>query len=445
MPDLIQEQLKTVGVAHVIVELKPLTSRSASGRESLALAGAGGGGTSLGISATSLERHFVSSELSQESFLLRAAARKATGGGAGGGGRRGRAALHAESLEAAVASAPTPPKMRVYPNLGLMFGTVDRAGLKALRDDDSVAAVSGAPPISLIRPVSAKAATLSGSVTWGLKRLGITQLWDSGLTGAGILVGHLDTGVNGKHPALKSAIGEFAEFDLLGNLVPNAKAHDTDQHGTHTAGTIAGRKVTSTAFGVAPGETRQRHRHRGGSGHRAHPGGNGLGRRPSSPNPEHVAGIARVPRGFPALGPDLALEMSSRSSPWETRDRGRAGHPAIMSKSFRSGPVTRATWFPTSHRASNSSNPVNCSCPTSSRRGWGSSRAYRVADLPRWTAPRWPRRISPGSRPCYSKRSRRRRPIRSRRRSSVPANSRRPWPWNARTVGFPTDPVLWVY
>ena len=90
-------------------------------------------------------------------------------------------------------------------------------------------------------------------MTWGLKRLGITQLWDSGLTGAGILVGHLDTGVDGKHPALKSAIGEFAEFDLLGNLVPNAKAHDTDQHGTHTAGTIAGRKVTSTAFGVAPG------------------------------------------------------------------------------------------------------------------------------------------------------------------------------------------------
>ena len=30
------------------------------------------------------------------------------------------------------------------------------------------------------------------------------------------------------------------------------RPHDTDEHGTHTAGTITGRKVGSTAFGVAP-------------------------------------------------------------------------------------------------------------------------------------------------------------------------------------------------
>ena len=43
------------------------------------------------------------------------------------------------------------------------------------------------------------------------------------MTGKGVLVGHLDTGVDGKHPALKKAIAAFAEFDFLGDPVPGAK------------------------------------------------------------------------------------------------------------------------------------------------------------------------------------------------------------------------------
>ena len=89
-------------------------------------------------------------------------------------------------------------------------------------------------------------------VAWGLKRLGIPELWKQGLTGKGILVGHLDTGVDGDHPALKAPSRHFAEFDPMGDPVPGAQPHDSGQHGTHTAGTIAGRRTRSTAFGVAP-------------------------------------------------------------------------------------------------------------------------------------------------------------------------------------------------
>ena len=154
-----------------------------------------------------------------------------------------------------LAAAPGPaaaPKLRVYPNLGVALGIVDSAGLKGLKADDRVAEVAGALPISLIRPVAIRAATTKESVTWGLERLGVPELWDQGFKGSGVLVGHLDTGVDGNHPALKPAIGHFAEFDLLGNPVPGAVAHDTGEHGSHTAGTIAGRPVTATAFGVAP-------------------------------------------------------------------------------------------------------------------------------------------------------------------------------------------------
>ena len=59
--------------------------------------------------------------------------------------------------------------------------------------------------------------------------------------------------MDGAHPALKGAIKHFAQFDLQGDPVPGAKPSDSGEHGTHTAGTIVGRAVGTTAFGVAPG------------------------------------------------------------------------------------------------------------------------------------------------------------------------------------------------
>ena len=89
--------------------------------------------------------------------------------------------------------------------------------------------------------------------TWGLDRLRAREAWKAGFTGEGVIVGHLDTGVDGKHPALKGAIASFAEFDFLGERIPGAKPRDSDEHGTHTAGTIVGREVDGSQFGVAPG------------------------------------------------------------------------------------------------------------------------------------------------------------------------------------------------
>src|SRR5207248_467032 len=89
--------------------------------------------------------------------------------------------------------------------------------------------------------------------TWGIRRLKADQLHQQGVTGQGVVVGHLDTGADGKHPALKTAFHAFAEFDDFGfEVTPAPAPHDTDEHGTHTAGTIAGRTVTGRAIGVAP-------------------------------------------------------------------------------------------------------------------------------------------------------------------------------------------------
>ncbi len=209
MSQQITQELRARGTAQVIVELKQPVSVDAPAAAAVA----------------DIDRHFTVSELSQDSALAFAA---------------GRA---------------EPPPVRYYPNLGLALGTVTRRGLAGLRADTArVARVAGAPPLSLIRPTRIAAAPPQQETTWGIKALGVPQLWRDGLTGEGVLVGHLDTGVDGRHPALEAAVASFAEFDLLGfEVQPTPEAHDTGEHGTHTAATIAGRPVNGRAVGVAPG------------------------------------------------------------------------------------------------------------------------------------------------------------------------------------------------
>ena len=155
------------------------------------------------------------------------------------------------------AQAPESP-MHYFPRLGVVYGSVHQTGLKALRADKTIKSIQSVPPMRSIRPTKVKAvpalADVSFQLGWGLEKLGIDKLWAQGLTGRGVLIGHLDTGVNGAHPALEGAIHVFEEFDLLGHPMPgNAKPFDNDGHGTHSAGVIAGRRALGRAVGAAPG------------------------------------------------------------------------------------------------------------------------------------------------------------------------------------------------
>ncbi len=147
---------------------------------------------------------------------------------------------------------PPPPAIRQFPRLGLVVGYVDPEGASALEAHSQVEDVQPAEPLSLIRPVASASAAYTPRVTWGIRSIGADKLWAKGLTGKGVRVGHLDTGVDAGHPALKGRVTGFAEFDLFGERVANAKAYDSDEHGTHTAGTIVGGKIRGMAIGVAP-------------------------------------------------------------------------------------------------------------------------------------------------------------------------------------------------
>lgn len=102
--------------------------------------------------------------------------------------------------------------------------------------------------MSFGQPSSSASARLS----WGLKALEIEALWGRGLKGAGVLVGHLDTGVRADHPALVDRVEAFVEFDEWGNPIQGQMARDTAGHGSHTAGIVCGASIENELIGVAP-------------------------------------------------------------------------------------------------------------------------------------------------------------------------------------------------
>ncbi|WP_404455663.1 S8 family serine peptidase [Virgibacillus necropolis] len=87
--------------------------------------------------------------------------------------------------------------------------------------------------------------TESEVVDWGYKETITTGTKKLGLTGKGIKVGIIDTGINGKHPDLNVVGGEsFVEEE------PNFQ--DLNGHGTHVAGIIAAKNNMIGTVGVAP-------------------------------------------------------------------------------------------------------------------------------------------------------------------------------------------------
>jgi subtilisin family serine protease len=160
--------------------------------------------------------------------------------------------------EAALAGAEPPPAVRFYRNLGVMLGTVDAAGLAALSANrDDIESITSPFEIQLVRPGSETAALagMGPGPSWALNAMRIPEAWGLGLRGEGVIIGHLDTGVDGTHSALQGAIGQYAQFDLNANQLPPSAPRDTAWHGTHTAGLIAGRAWNGSEFGVAPEAT----------------------------------------------------------------------------------------------------------------------------------------------------------------------------------------------
>ncbi|MEV0525066.1 S8 family serine peptidase [Streptomyces sp. NPDC050439] len=82
------------------------------------------------------------------------------------------------------------------------------------------------------------------------EQIGTPEAWEAGLTGKGVKVAVLDTGVDAGHPGLKGRV------DATKSFIPGEEVADRNGHGTHVASTVGGSGAESEADkekGVAPG------------------------------------------------------------------------------------------------------------------------------------------------------------------------------------------------
>ncbi len=160
-------------------------------------------------------------------------------------------------------------------NAIMVTGSLEVADALAARAE--VARIDGNPELPQVQPVeptpaeleaAARQARVVQSVEPGVASIRAPEVWATGATGQGIVVGTADTGVLWTHPALK---GKYRGWDGLAahhdynwhdsiHSGGGTCGHDTPApcddfgHGTHTIGTAVGGDSSGTnQVGVAPG------------------------------------------------------------------------------------------------------------------------------------------------------------------------------------------------
>lgn len=152
------------------------------------------------------------------------------------------------SRRATASSAPV-AGVKILEGLGALV--MDRSAV----DVNALAASTGATVlenllIPLQEPVQVAAAAADlpdeAEAAWHLAHINVDAARQKGLTGQGVRIGILDTGIDADHGEFAGKNVAFARFDMNGDIVGTV-AEDTGDHGTHVSGIAAGVNV-----GVAP-------------------------------------------------------------------------------------------------------------------------------------------------------------------------------------------------
>ena len=127
---------------------------------------------------------------------------------------------------------------RYEPALRTYLATVDAAALDAIAQADFVLAVA---PVSPVRPAHDTAVPAMGADA--LRQHGTAPGLFTGIGGASVPIGVLDTGLNTRHMDIASGRASIcgANFATLpGSAEDDDLWHDANGHGTHVTGTVAG-------------------------------------------------------------------------------------------------------------------------------------------------------------------------------------------------------------
>jgi subtilisin family serine protease len=151
--------------------------------------------------------------------------------------------------------------------------TASEATVNALAAMPEVGAIRAGYTYEIPQPIF-EPATAPDAIPWNLLNIGADQVWqDFGITGEGVVVANIDTGVEWDHDALlqqyRGNLGggvfdhNYNWWDPRGACeidgYPAGEPCDNDGHGTHTMGSMVGSDdpanpyTATNAIGVAPG------------------------------------------------------------------------------------------------------------------------------------------------------------------------------------------------
>lgn len=125
--------------------------------------------------------------------------------------------------------------------------------VRTLAADPEVAGIDLDRPVHVAEAEGTAASELTpfpdaGDGGWGLAASRVTAAWSRfGVTGRGVRVGSIDTGVDASHADLAGKVVAWRDF-IGGRATP----YDDNGHGTHTIGTMVGGSAGGHPIGVAP-------------------------------------------------------------------------------------------------------------------------------------------------------------------------------------------------
>lgn len=137
--------------------------------------------------------------------------------------------------------------IRVLPHLKVVIGEFDQDdGLYSLEGHPDVSFWERDIQVTITDPIAGKVSKSLPSLPWGVQRVGAHKIWKY-TQGRGVRVAVIDTGIANDHPSIRKNYKGGINI-----LSPMFSPYDYNGHGTHVAGTIAGRHESLGGTGVAP-------------------------------------------------------------------------------------------------------------------------------------------------------------------------------------------------
>ncbi|WP_052712666.1 MULTISPECIES: S8 family serine peptidase [Methanosarcina] len=124
---------------------------------------------------------------------------------------------------------------------------------------DKVVSIKGQSELSFKKIESSATQSNSASINaWGVDKINAPAVWNQGITGKGITVAVVDTGIDATHPDLDDLDDNPSTNDpkvvgWIDYVNSESSAYDDNGHGTHVSGTVSGTGANGIQTGVAPG------------------------------------------------------------------------------------------------------------------------------------------------------------------------------------------------